>query len=353
MTYPNYLPLVEITRGPIVESIHCGAIAVVDIHGRVLASAGDPEIVTYPRSTAKPVQVLPFVELGGPRRFNLTERELAVMCASHSGTDDHFAVVSGIQAKIGVSESDLLCGVHAPMDKPTAIAMTRRGEIPTPNRHNCSGKHTGMLAQAALRGLSKEEYIDPQHPVQQLILQTFAEMTDMPVGQIGIGIDGCSAPVFALPLRNMALAFARLADPAGLTPARAAACRQITQAMMAHPDMVAGPGRFDTLVMGLLAGRVFAKGGAEGYQGMGLMPGALGPGSPALGIAFKIADGDQSDRARNVVSIEILRQLGLLTPEQITAHLADLAARPNTNWRKFVVGEIRPCFELNLERTWS
>ena len=113
MTYPNYLPLVEVTRGPIVESIHCGAIAVVDIHGRVLASAGDPEIVTYPRSTAKPIQVLPFVELGGPQHFNLTGRELAVMCASHSGTDDHFAVVSGIQAKVGVSESDLLCTPHS------------------------------------------------------------------------------------------------------------------------------------------------------------------------------------------------------------------------------------------------
>ena len=174
----------------------------------------------------------------------------------------------------------------------------------------------------------------------------------MPVEQIGIGIDGCSAPVFALPLRNMALAFARLADPTGLAPARANACRQITQAMMAHPDMVAGPGRFDTLAMQALNGRMFAKGGAEGYQGMGLMPGALGPGSPALGIAFKIADGDQSDRARNVVSIEILRQFGLLSPEQIAAELADLAARPNTNWRKFVVGEIRPAFELKLERTW-
>lgn len=352
MTYPNYQPLVEVTRGPIVESIHCGAIAVVDARGRVLASAGDPEIVTYPRSTAKPVQVLPFVELGGPQHFNLSERELAILCASHSGTDDHYNVVSGIQAKIGVSESDLLCGVHDPMDKPTAIALRKRGEEPTPNRHNCSGKHTGMLAQAMLRGLSKEKYIDPRHPVQQLILKVFGEMTDMPVEQIGIGIDGCSAPVFALPLHNMALAFARLADPSGLAPERAAACRQITHAMMAHPDMVAGPGRFDTLAMGLLAGRMFAKGGAEGYQGIGLLPGALGAGSPALGICFKIADGDAGDRARNVVSIEILRQFGLLTQEQIGTHLADLAARPNTNWRKFVVGEIRPSFALELKRTW-
>jgi len=352
MTFPNYQPLVEVTRGPIVESIHCGAIAVVDVHGRVVASVGDPEIVTYPRSTAKPVQVLPFVELGGPQHFGLTERELAILCASHSGTDDHFKVVSAIQAKIGVSESDLLCGVHDPMDKPTAIALRKRGEISTPNRHNCSGKHTGMLAQAVLRGFSTEEYIDPQHPVQQLILKTFGEMTGMPVDQIGIGIDGCSAPVFALPLHNMALAFARLADPAGLSPDRAAACRQITHAMMAHPDMVAGPGRFDTLAMGLLGGRMFAKGGAEGYQGMGLLPGALGPGSPALGICFKIADGDQSDRARNVVSIEILRQLGLLSQAQIDEHLALLAARPNTNWRKFVVGEIRPSFEIKVERTW-
>lgn len=353
MTYPNYLPLVEFTRGPIVESIHCGAIAVVDKNGRVVASVGDPEIVTYPRSTTKPVQVLPFVELGGPQHFGLTERELAILCASHSGTDDHFNVVSSIQAKIGVTEKDLLCGVHDPFDKPTAAAMRQRGETPTPNRHNCSGKHTGMLAQAILRGLSKEEYIDPQHPVQQLITKAFSEMTGLPQEQIGIGIDGCSAPVFALPLRNMAMAFARLGDPAGLAPVRAAACRQVTHAMMTHPDMVAGPGRFDTVAMGLLGERMFSKGGAEGYQGMGLLPGALGPGSPALGISFKIADGDPADRARNVVAIEILRQFGLLTQAQIDEHLADKAARPNTNWRQFNVGEIRTAFELKLDRYWE
>jgi L-asparaginase II len=353
MTYPNYLPLVEITRGPIVESIHCGAIAVVDKNGRVLAGVGDPEIVTYPRSTTKPIQALPFVELGGPQHFGLTERELAILCASHTGTDDHFNVVSSIQAKIGVTEDDLLCGVHDPSDKPTAIAMRQRGDAPTPNRHNCSGKHTGMLAQAILRGLSKEEYIDPQHPVQQLIIKVFSEMTDMPVEQIGIGIDGCSAPVFALPLRNLAMAFARLGDPSELSPERAAACRQITHAMMTHPDMVAGPGRFDTIAMSLLEGRMFAKGGAEGYQGIGLLPGALGPGSPALGISFKIADGDQTGRARDVVAIEILRQLGLLSQAQIAEHLAEKAPRPNTNWRQFVVGEIRPSFELKLERYWE
>lgn len=352
MTYPNYQPLVEVTRGPIVESIHCGAIAVADIHGHILASVGDPEIVTYPRSTTKPVQALPFVELGGPQHFGLTERELAILCASHTGTDEHFHVVSGIQAKIGVSESDLLCGVHEPQDKQTAEALRQRGEKPTPNRHNCSGKHTGMLAQAVLRGLSIKEYIDPQHPVQQLIIRTFSEMTDIPREEILIGIDGCSAPVFALPLRNMAMAFARLADPSELAPDRAKACRQITHAMMSNPDMVAGPGGFDTIAMGLLEGRMFAKGGAEGYQGMGLMPGALGPGSPALGITFKIADGDQGGRARNVVAVEILHQLGLLTQAQIDESLAEKAARPNTNWRKFVVGEIRPSFELKLERTW-
>ncbi|GAP12566.1 asparaginase [Longilinea arvoryzae] len=352
MTYPNYQPLVEVTRGPIVESIHCGAIAVVDVHGHVVASVGDPEIITYPRSTTKPVQALPFVELGGPQHFGLTERELAILCASHSGTDEHFRVVSGIQAKIGVTESDLLCGVHDPQDEATVEAMRQRHELPTSNRHNCSGKHTGMLAQAVLRGLSKKEYIDPNHPVQQLIIKTFSEMTEIPREDILIGIDGCSAPVFALPLRNMAMAFARLAGPSELSPERAAACRQITHAMMSNPDMVAGPGRFDTIAMGLLEGRMFAKGGAEGYQGIGLLPDALGPGSPALGITFKIADGDQGGRARPVVAIEILRQLGLLSQAQIDEHLAALAARPNTNWRKFIVGEIRPSFELKLKRTW-
>jgi len=345
MNYANYVPMIEVTRGPIVESVHFGAAAVVDASGRLVASIGDPATVTYLRSSAKPLQLLPFMELGGAETFGLSDRQVAVMCASHSGTDDHVAVIRSIQQKIGVTEGNLMCGVHTPGDEQTAIALIKRGEESTPLRHNCSGKHTGMLAQAVLRHLSVEDYINPEHPVQKLILQTFAEMCGVTVEQMPLGTDGCSAPVFAVSLQAAAMGYARLCGPDLLAPSRAAACRRITRAMTTNPDMVAGPGRFDTNLMAAAHGKIVSKNGAEGYQAMGLMPGALGPGSPALGITIKISDGDDYGRAKSLASIEILRQLGALNADELQA-LAQYNLHPVLNWRKLEVGEIRPCFKL-------
>ena len=347
MNYTNYAAMIEVTRGPIVESVHFGAAAVVDASGRLLASFGDPDTVTYLRSSAKPIQLLPFMELGGAETFGLSDRQVSVMCASHSGTDDHVAVIRSIQQKIGVTEQNLMCGVHAPGDEKTAIALIKRGEEPSPLRHNCSGKHTGMMAQAVLRHLPVEDYINPAHPVQILILQTFAEMCGVTVDQMPLGTDGCSAPVFAVSLRSAALGYARLCGPDQLAPQRAAACRRITRSMTTNPDMVAGPGRFDTNLMAVCGGKVVTKGGAEGYQAIGVMPGAIGPGSPALGITVKISDGDESSRARTLASIEILRQLGVLSSGELQA-LAEYDVRPVHNWRKLEVGEIRPCFKLEM-----
>lgn len=349
-----YLPLFELTRGKTVESIHDGAVAVVDVHGNLLAWYGDPDAVTFLRSSAKPFQVLPFVEHGGPEAYQLTPREIALMCASHSGTDEHVSVVEEIQAKTGVTEGDLLCGVHEPGHAPTAEALRERREAPTSNRHNCSGKHTGMLAYSRLlakRGVSVEgwSYLDLEHPVQQEILQTFADMCRVPAESVAVGIDGCSAPNFAVPLHNAALAFARLCNPeaGGVTlPERAAACRTIASAMTAHPDMVGGPGRFDTRLMEVSAGRILIKAGAEGYQGIGLMPDVLAPGSPAVGIALKIGDGDARAKVRPAVVLEVLRQLGALTEPEQNALSEFGPSFPVYNWRKLVVGEGRPCFQL-------
>jgi len=347
-----YTPLVEVTRGPLVESVHYGAIAVVDSQGRLLANVGDPQTPVFLRSTSKPIQVLPFVEAGGVEHFGLTPRELAVMCASHEGTDEHVRVIRSAQAKAGVTEDMLQCGVHPIRHKETARAMRERGEGPTPIRHNCSGKHTGFLAYCLLRGEPLETYLDPEHPIQQTILQAVAEMSDIPARRIAIGIDGCSAPVFALPLYNAALSFARLADPAGLPEKRAAACRKVTAAMTSNPDMVAGPEQFDTLIMELGKGKIVAKGGAEAYQGMALLPDALYAGSPGIGITMKIADGDGSGRARTVAAVEVLRQMGLLGEDDLAA-LKNLAARPVCNWRGISIGELRPAFQLQGSLTWS
>ncbi|MCS6907603.1 MAG: asparaginase [Anaerolineales bacterium] len=351
-----YQPVVEVTRGSIVESQHFGAAAVVDSGGRLLASVGDPYLVTYLRSSAKPFQALPFIERGGDQMFHLTSKEIAILCSSHDGSHEHVSVIKGIQEKVGVQESDLLCGAHLPFHWPTQLELLRRGEPPSPNHNNCSGKHTGMLAHARLRGLPISDYINPEHPIQQTILQVISEMTSLPADKIAMGIDGCSAPTFALPLYHAALGFARLCDPRGLSLERAAACRRIVSSMLAHPVMVGGEGRFDTRLMEVGAGRILAKVGAEGYLCIGVLPGALGADSPGVGIALKIADGDISlrkangdsyNRARPSFALEILRQMGYLSKTELEA-LADFGpVKPLTNVRKLIVGQIRPAFTLN------
>ncbi len=196
----GYAPIYELTRGEIVESRHYGALAVVDVHGQLIAHYADPHALTYLRSSAKPFQALPFVEAGGPGAYQIAGPELALICASHSGTDAHVAAARSLQAKTGVAETDLQCGVHPPFDRTTAENLRARGEAPTPNRHNCSGKHTGMLAYARQQGWSTADYLEFKHPVQKQILRAFAEMTALPETDIALGIDGCSAPNFAVPL---------------------------------------------------------------------------------------------------------------------------------------------------------
>jgi L-asparaginase II len=348
----DYAPIFELTRGVTVESVHFGSVAVVDSQGKLLAWYGNPETVTYLRSNAKPFQVLPFLEHGGQEYFHLTPQEIALMCASHAGTDEHVAVARSIQAKTGVSELELLCGVHPLDDQPTIEAMRSRSEPLTPNRHNCSGKHTGMLAYTRMLGPSADgqTYIDPHHPIQVQILNTLSEMCRIPVDQIGTGTDGCSAPNFAIPLKNAGWGYARLCEPeaGGVTPPeRQAACHTISAAMTAHPDMVSGPGHFDTCLMEVTRGRMVSKGGAEGYQGIGLMPGALSPNSPAVGIALKISDGDARGKVRAAVALEVLNQLGALSSDEMAA-LSRFGPRfPVLNWRKLTVGEGRPIFQLN------
>lgn len=340
-----FTPLIELTRGPLVESIHYGVLVVVDTSGRVVFSLGDPNFVANLRSSAKPFQTLPLIEQDGIDYFHLTPREVALTCASHSGTDDHVAVLKSMHEKIGITESCLQCGVHNSGHEPTYKAMLLRGEAPTPFRHNCSGKHTGMLAQAVMAHQPIENYLSVEHEIQKRILRTFAEMIDLRPEDILIGIDGCSAPTFAAPLHRAALGFARLADPTGLEEKRAAALHRISSAMMENPDMVGGPGTFDTMLMEAGKGKIVCKGGAEGYQGIGLLPGALGPGSPALGITYKVIDGDQAGRARPILGTSLLHQFGALDKTQM-AQLQDFTQRPLYNSRRLEIGEIRPAFEL-------
>jgi L-asparaginase II len=343
----NYQPAIEVIRADIIESIHHAAIAVADPRGGLVASLGSPETKTYMRSSAKPFQVLPLLEADGVSAFGLTLEEIAVICASHSGTDSHVHTIVSIQEKIGVSEADLLCGVHPPLDLETADRIIKEGVEPTPNRHNCSGKHSGMLALARLIGASLDDYILPEHPVQERILKALGEMCDLERDQIHLGVDGCSVPTFAVPLKSAATAFARLADPEHLSKARAEACRTIWRAMTSHPDMVAGPGRFDTALMNTANGLILTKGGAEGYQGISIAPGVLSEGSPALGVALKIADGDRGGRARSIVALKVLKDLGAMRKFQMDA-LSQFDERDIYNWRGIKVGQLKAGFELKV-----
>ncbi|NIS82338.1 MAG: asparaginase [Anaerolineales bacterium] len=341
----EYLPFLEITRGEFVESLHIGAIAVSEASGTLVAWWGDPESVTYLRSTAKPIQALPLIESGAAAHFDLQPDEVAVICASHSGTDDHVAAVRSIQEKIKVSEEALLCGTHPPHDLQTARRLRELSLEPTVMRHNCSGKHMGMLALARFLGESIEGYTAPTHPVQRYILKVFVEMCGLQEEDVTLGVDGCSVPTFAVPLHAASFAYARLVDPVSLPSERAEACRQVVSAMTAYPDMVAGPKRFDTILMKVADGKIVAKGGAEGYQGLGILPGALGEGSPGLGVAIKVADGDLKGRARPLIALAVLEELGALTSEARAA-LAKSYPHEVHNNRGIVVGRKRPTLQL-------
>jgi L-asparaginase II len=344
----DYIPLFETRRGAIQESLHFGAVAVVASDGKLIASAGDPDMTTFLRSTAKPFQALPLIEQGGHQHWQLNLKEIAILCASHTGTNDHVETVRGIQAKIGISEEDLQCGIHWPADKATRKAMQSRGEKPNPLHHNCSGKHTGMLALAKMQNHSLDNYLEPEHPVQKQILQTFSEMGMLSPEDVIVGIDGCSAPNFAIPLFHAAWGLARLADPRDLPAGRAKACRTITTAMISHPEMISGPERFDTRLIRVGGGKLFVKGGAEGYLGIGIMPGVRNPHSPGLGIVLKISDGDGQKRARPAVSLEILKQLKLLSVPQLEELSSFGPGTMIRNRRELVVGEGNPVFSLDI-----
>jgi L-asparaginase II len=357
MTAP-FPPLFELTRGRVVESVHFGAIAVVDAEGKLLASWGDPHTVAFLRSSAKPFQALPFFERGGPAAFGLDLRERALICASHEGSDTHLRTAESLQRKTGIRERDLQCGIHMPGDPVAYRALIARGESPTPNRNNCSGKHTAMLAHAKMRGLPLDSYLELGHPVQQDILKALAEICDYPEDKIELGIDGCSAPNFAVPLYNAALAFARLCDPTDLAVSRASALRAITQAMTGEPEMISGPREFDCRLMQAGRGLIISKRGAEGYQALGLAPDAIKGKTRGVGVAMKVSDGDllfrgldlePQNRVRPAVALEILRQLGALDMFQLESLSEFGPSLPVTNHRGREVGGSRPVFRLSTQ----
>lgn len=300
--------LVEVTRGPIVESRHYGALVVADAVGTIQARAGDPALVTYLRSAAKPFQALPLVASGAVARFGLTPRELAICAASHSGEPIHRDVVAGILDKLGLGQDALRCGVIGPIDREEAARLSAGLLPPGPLYNDCSGKHSGMLATCLQRGWPLETYLELAHPLQREILGVVSAFLGVATDELAIGVDGCGVPTFAAPLASIARGYARLmAPPAG--PYQEAA-GQVLAAMAAHPDMVAGRGRLCTDLMTITGGRVVAKTGAEGVLCLALR-------ERGWGVAIKVADG--AARALPTLVTALLRQLDALDETEARA----------------------------------
>lgn len=346
------MPILERTRGALIEATHNGSIAVVASNGKLLASYGDPHLVAFLRSSGKPFQALPFVEHGGAEHYGYTQAELALSCASHDGGKIHLEAVKALQNKIGIAEENLQCGGHLPSDPAMLREFIKKELTPTNNTNNCSGKHTTMLAYAKMRGDSLENYLDIEHPIQQEILTTLAEMCQIDLGKIELGVDGCSAPNFAMPLYHAALGMARFCDPQGLKEARAQACQKITSAMIARPEMLSNNGEFDCELMRTCAGKVVTKRGAEGFQIIGIMPTAA---SLGIGIAFKVEDGDSAPlnaslepvtKVRPAVTLEILRQLNAITETQLNALAKFGPERTLKNYAGKITGTSKPVFKL-------
>ncbi len=332
--------LAEVIRGETVESVHRGHLIVLDGGGKIIARLGNPETITFYRSAAKTFQAIPFITSGAAENFGFTEREIALACASHSGEEMHTTLAAGMLEKISLSEKNLRCGAQLPFHEPTAEAMIRRGEKPTQIHNNCSGKHAAMLAFARHIGAEIDTYESLENPIQQEILKTISIFTGVPDNEIKIGVDGCAAPNFALSVKAMARSFAKLINPPESFDEKLKnACRKIVSAKINYPELIGGDERLDTILMQAGKGKFISKIGAEGVWLCGILPDEKW--KSGLGIALKIEDGDDK-RARAVISIEVLRQLGIFSVET----LENLSPLPVKNRRGDLVGKVQAVFNF-------
>jgi len=323
---------VESTRGDLVESVHRVSLAVVERDGRLVAEAGDPDLITFWRSAAKPFQAIPVVADGAADRFRFDTRELALTCASHSSEPAHLEVALAMLKKIGLGEQALACGPHPPLSPQVAEQVLRLGTVMTPRWSNCSGKHAGMLALALAHGWPTAGYERQQHPLQTRLLAEVERWSGVPAAGIQLGVDGCTVVCYGLPLRAMALAYARF----GVSAEPAAA--RLRSAITAHPELIAGQGRLCTDLLAATAGRAFAKVGADGIYCASLP-------HPGLGVALKVEDGDMRSSAPALVAVirALAERMPLgFVPDDWPAAVLRHAELATVNSRGVTTGVTRP-----------
>jgi L-asparaginase II len=331
--------LVDVLRGGHVESQHCGAVAVLDADGGVLAAIGDIESAAFPRSAIKVLQALPLVASGAADRLHLGDAELALACASHGGEALHAATAAAMLAKTGLDSDCLECGIHWPYNESASRELAARGVQPSALHNNCSGKHSGFLCLAcelAGSGVDLRQYVKgyvrPDHPVMREVTAALEATTGASLRDAPRGTDGCSIPTFAIPLRQLALAFARVGSGVGLSAGHASAAKRLRKAVASAPFMVAGSGRMDTRVMERFGERVFMKVGAEGMYCTALP-------ERGLGVAIKIADGNNARAAEVVVAAVIEACLPLAGDD--AAFMRGFSDCTLRNWRGIEVGALR------------
>ncbi|MBS1914272.1 MAG: asparaginase [Bacteroidetes bacterium] len=332
----NRNPLAVTHRSGRIDALHYGSVVVTDPAGRILYSANDPHYPTYLRSSIKMIQALPVVLSGAVERFEFTDRELAICCASHVGADYHLATVAEMLRKIGLDEPDLGCGAHEPDDRAERKRLLCSENAPTQLHNNCSGKHTGMLAACVAKGWPVESYLEIDHPLQQWILDLMAEHSGIPRQQIGIGIDGCSLPAFYMPISGVSTALARFV--AGAADPSSAAGR-IMHAVRTYPEMINDVGGFDSEIIRATNGRAIAKRGAMAIFVVGITTEKYGP----IGVTVKLEDGNMAPMP--VVVMKVLEEMEVLTEEEIIA-LRRFRTIPLANWRGLDVGDVAADFSI-------
>ncbi len=324
--------LVEVTRGNIVESRHRGQIAVVDSAGKLVFSQGDVERPVFPRSAVKVIQGLPLVESGAADAYGFGDKELALACSSHSGEDAHSELALSMLKAAGRDEETLECGAHWAFQLPSAIHQARIMEKPLPIRNNCSGKHAGFICTCCHTGEDPTGYIGYDHPIQSEIRGIMESLTGSIIGQDTCGVDGCSIPTYAAPLKNIAQAYAKLATGDGIGPERAKAAKRLFSACMAEPFYVGGTGRACTEIMQAAPGRIYAKTGAEGVFIATI---------PEQGIAMAMKCEDGATRASECMVAATLARF-FRHDDDVHARLLALSNTTLKSWNGIDVGEIRP-----------
>lgn len=324
--------LVEVLRGELVESAHRGAVVVCDADGGVVLQLGDIMQPVFPRSAVKAIQALPLVESGAADAFGYGDRELALACASHSGEPVHTELAASMLARMGLDSQALECGAHWPLGHAATIALARSGASPSTLHNNCSGKHSGFLCACRHMKLDHRGYVGFDHPMQRMIRETMQEVTGAVHDAANAATDGCSIPTHAVPLKALALGFARMATGTGLSTSRAAAARRLFASCMAEPLLVSGTDAADVKLMSAAPGRIFVKTGAEGVYCAAL---------PELGLGIALKCDDGASRGSEVMIAAVLAHL-LKSDEALSARLSELARSVVPSRLGVAVGQIRP-----------